>query len=110
MRAGSLKASATVRVAFRTGQQTRAVAAALAPELQHPAGEKARARIHVRGKKMSLQFSAKDSTILRAIVSSYLRMLAAALNVSNSLIELELSQLPDIGSKGSKRQPIKANR
>ncbi len=95
MRAPRLKASATVRVAFRTTRQSKAVAAALAPELQHPAGKKAKASILVRGKKMSLQFYARDSTTLRAIVSSYLRMLAASLNVSNSLFQLECAPNSD---------------
>ncbi len=103
MRTRLLKASATVRVAFQTSQQTRAVAAALAPELQHPAGEKARATILVRGRKMSLQFYAKDSTALRAIMSSYLRMLAACLNVSNSLTQLEHSSQIVKGSRASNR-------
>jgi tRNA threonylcarbamoyladenosine modification (KEOPS) complex Pcc1 subunit len=67
----------------------RAVAEALAPELSHPAAEKAGAKIVTRGKALSLTFEARDSTALRAIMSSYLRMLAASLNVSNSLLELE---------------------
>lgn len=82
-------ALATVSVIFRNVRQTRAIADALGPELFHPAGEKARARIDVRGRKLSLRFEAKDSTALRAIVSSYLRMLAASMNVSESLIQLE---------------------
>lgn len=85
------KASATVRVIFRTQQQTKAIAHALTPELSHPAGEKARARIMIRGKKLSLRFEARNSTTLRAIMSSYLRMLAASLNVSDSLMQLEHS-------------------
>ena len=87
------KAIAVVRVAFGTSHQTKAVAVALAPELQHPGGEKAKAKILVRGKKMRLQFYAKDLTTLRAIVSSYLRMVAAALNVSNSLLQLEYARI-----------------
>jgi len=67
----------------------RAVADALTPELSHSAGEKARASIVTRGKALSLRFEARDSTALRAIMSSYLRMLAATLNVSKSLLQLE---------------------
>lgn len=106
MRPPPLKAGATVRVTFRTTQQSKAIAAALAPEIQYPAGKKAKARILVRGKKMSLQFYAKDSTTLRAIVSSYLRMLAASLNVSNSLFQLEHDLNMDEGRKSSARQRI----
>ena len=38
---------------------------------------------------MTLKFVARDSSSLRAIMTSYLRMLAAMLNVSKSLLELE---------------------
>jgi tRNA threonylcarbamoyladenosine modification (KEOPS) complex Pcc1 subunit len=66
-----------------------AVAEALSPELSRPGGDRARARIFVRGRQLRLQFEAKDSTAIRAIMSSWLRMLAASLNVSTSLIQLE---------------------
>ncbi len=102
MRHRSAKASAIVRVTFQTTQQTRAIAAALTPELQHPAGEKARAKIFMRGKKMGLQFSARDSAALRAIMSSYLRMLNASLNVSNSLVQLESSSKNDARNRNAK--------
>lgn len=89
MKRTSAKASAKVRVVFQSARQMRAVAEALIPELSHPAGEKARATIVTRGKALDLQFEARDSTALRAILSSYLRMLAASLNVSKSLMQLE---------------------
>jgi tRNA threonylcarbamoyladenosine modification (KEOPS) complex Pcc1 subunit len=66
-----------------------AVTQALSPELSRPGSGRAKARLFVRGRQLSLQFEAKDSTALRAIMSSCLRMLAATLNVSTSLIQLE---------------------
>jgi tRNA threonylcarbamoyladenosine modification (KEOPS) complex Pcc1 subunit len=66
-----------------------AIASALYPELLHPAGQKADARLIRRDKILRIEFEAKDSTSLRAIMSSYLRMLAATINVSTSLLELE---------------------
>ncbi len=76
-----------------------AVAQALSPELFRPGGDRARAMIFVRGKQLSLQFEAKDSAALRAIMSSCLRMLAASLNVSSSLIQLEDSHQPSKSDK-----------
>jgi tRNA threonylcarbamoyladenosine modification (KEOPS) complex Pcc1 subunit len=69
-----------------------AIAEALRPEILHPAGEKARARITKRGKVLKLQFGARDSSALRAIMTSYLRLLVAAVNVSRSLRQLEVTQ------------------
>jgi tRNA threonylcarbamoyladenosine modification (KEOPS) complex Pcc1 subunit len=85
------KARATVRLIFGTKQQADAIAKALSPELFHPVAERAMARLVVRGLTMSLHFEAKDSIALRAIMSSALRILAASLNVSDSLIQLEHS-------------------
>jgi tRNA threonylcarbamoyladenosine modification (KEOPS) complex Pcc1 subunit len=67
----------------------QAIAQALVPETSHPAGEKAQARIVTRGKMLKLQFKAQDSSSLRAIMSSYLRMLRATVTVSKSILELE---------------------
>jgi len=58
----------------------------------HPAGKKAHATILTRGKTLRIAFQANDSSTLRAIFSSYLRMLAASLKVSNALIEMEGSK------------------
>lgn len=72
-----------------------AIAQGLTPELRHSAGERAAVRIVIRGRKLSLRFEANDSAALRAIMSSYIRLLAASLNVSNSLMQLERSRVPN---------------
>jgi len=97
-----IKARATVRVIFGTKQQADAIAKALSPELFHPAGERAMARLVVSGLTMSIHFEARDSIALRAIMSSGLRILAASLNVSDSLIQLERSYSISKGDKGGK--------
>lgn len=74
------KARADFRIGFASSKQMRAVAGALKPELTHLASDKARASMVVRGRSIKLQFEARDTSTLRAIVSSYLRALAAALN------------------------------
>ena len=73
----------------------KAVAEALGPEASRPAGEKGRVKILMRGKVLQLQFQAKDSSSLRAITSSYIRMLGAMVNVSNSLRDLERKSEPN---------------
>lgn len=90
----SMKARATLRTIFQSKRQLQAIASALEPELHHPAGEKANARLLIRGKKLTISFEAKDSTALRAIMSSYLRMLRATINVSESLMKLEHARKP----------------
>lgn len=90
----SMRARAMVRTDFQSKRQLNAIASALKPELHHPAGEKANARLLISGKKLSISFEANDSTALRAIMSSYLRMLRATVNVSESLIQLEHARRP----------------
>jgi tRNA threonylcarbamoyladenosine modification (KEOPS) complex Pcc1 subunit len=85
------KASARLRIAFQSKRELSAIVDSLRPELQHPAGEKARAQISTRGKSLTLRFEANNSTALRAILSSYLRLLAASLRVCDNLIKLERS-------------------
>ena len=85
------KATGKVRLSFTSNRQLNAIADALKAELAHPAGTKARASLRVRPRILELRFEAVDSTALRAIFSSYLRLLAAMLNVSNALIHLDHS-------------------
>jgi len=85
------RASASLRIGFRTLRQMHAIADALRPETAHPASGKGRVKIVTRGRLLTFHFEAKDSTALRAIISSYLRMLAASLKACDALIELERS-------------------
>jgi tRNA threonylcarbamoyladenosine modification (KEOPS) complex Pcc1 subunit len=92
MRRTKGSAEAEISVMFRSRQEMEAIAEALRPEILHPAGEKAQARITKRGKKLKLQFEARDSSALRAIMTSYLRLLGAAVNVSRSLRQLDINK------------------
>jgi len=78
----------------------RAVVEALKPELVHPARQKARAAIIVRGNMLNLHFEAKDAATLRAIFSSYVRMLAATLNVCEIMHQLETPDAVNESDKG----------
>jgi tRNA threonylcarbamoyladenosine modification (KEOPS) complex Pcc1 subunit len=53
------------------------MADALRPEASHPAGEKAKANVIVHGNELRIKLRAYDTSALRAITSSYLRMLKA---------------------------------
>jgi tRNA threonylcarbamoyladenosine modification (KEOPS) complex Pcc1 subunit len=90
MRRTKGSAEAKISVLFKSRQQMEAIAEALRPEILHPAGEKAHARVTRGGKALKLQFEARDSSALRAIVTSYIRLLGAAVNVSRSLRQLEI--------------------
>lgn len=89
MRGDRFDAEAEVDVILRSRRELHAIAAALAPETLHPAGEKAQATITIRGHVLMIRFRARDSSSLRAIMSSYLRMVKAAANVCGSLLSLE---------------------
>ena len=83
------KASASLRIAFRSERQMQAVAAGLRPEAAHASGTKARAIVVARGKQLNLRFEGKDTTTLRAIMSSYLRLIRASMNTCTAVLQLE---------------------
>ena len=83
------KAEASIRIPFRSERQMRAIVAAIRPEIVHPAGTKANAAIVARGNRMILKFEAKDSTTLRAILSSHLRLIRASVNTFSAVLQLE---------------------
>jgi len=66
-----------------------AVAEALKPETSHPAGGRAFATVVASGRELVLRFEGRDSATLRAIVSSYLRVIRASVNSCNAILELE---------------------
>ena len=90
MRQPKRSAEARISARFKSRQQMEAIAEALRPEILYPAGEKANARITKRGRMLKLQFEARDTAALRAITTSYLRLLGTAFNVSRSVLGLEI--------------------
>ena len=85
------KVHALIRIGVRTKRQAAAIANALRPEAAHPTGNKASARIVTKGRQLTIGLEAKDAATLRAIMNSYLRMLAASIN---ALFQLEQLQVP----------------
>ena len=78
-------AEAEVRVFLRSRRELNATAVALAPEVAHPAGKRAEVTVQVRGNMLKVRIGARDSAALRAVMTSYLRMLKAISNVFASL-------------------------
>jgi len=89
MNPSKFDAEAEVSLLLRSRKQLRAIAAALTPEASNPAGEKANAKITLRGQQLRIIFRARDSPSLRAIMTSYLRMLKGTTTVCGSLLEAE---------------------
>ena len=79
------RAKLSVRVKSR--RLANAIARSLVPEVDHPAGSKARVSISVNQRTLELNFLARDATALRAVMNSYLRMIGACLKVSD-IIEM----------------------
>ena len=97
------KATGKIRLTLTSSRQLSAIADSLKAELVHSAGAKARAALVVRPRILELQFEAVDSTALRAILSSHLRLLAASLNVSNALIHLDNSRANETKTRNATR-------
>jgi len=77
------RADLSIRVGSR--RLAEAIASSLSPEVNHPAGSKARVSVRVKQRNLELTFLARDSTALRATMNSYLRMVAACLKVTDAL-------------------------
>ena len=86
------KVHALIRIGVRTKRQAAAIADALRPEAAHPTGNKASARVVTKGRQLTIGLEAKDTATLRAIMNSYLRMLAASLNALFQLEQLQVSK------------------
>ena len=67
---------------------TDSIAKSLEPELSNPAGSKARAHMKIRSNSLELNFQARDTTALRAILNSYLRMIKASTSVTETVLQL----------------------
>jgi tRNA threonylcarbamoyladenosine modification (KEOPS) complex Pcc1 subunit len=80
------QARITLRLSSR--RLIEAIAKSLHPELDGQVDAKAHASLKVHGKCLELKFHARDTTSLRAILNSYLRMVSACVRVARVLDEL----------------------
>lgn len=77
---------------LRSRRMADSIAKSLEPELIHPAGAKARARMKINRNSLELMFQARDTTALRAIMNSYLRMIGACIRVTETISKLDESR------------------
>jgi tRNA threonylcarbamoyladenosine modification (KEOPS) complex Pcc1 subunit len=80
-----MPASAKLSIQINSRRLADAIAKSLSPEIDHPAGAKARVRVQVKEKRLELIFLARDTTALRATMNSYIRMIGACLKVTEAI-------------------------
>ncbi|HKM76898.1 MAG TPA: KEOPS complex subunit Pcc1 [Candidatus Bathyarchaeia archaeon] len=80
------KANAKIKISLRSSRELKSVFNSLMPELHNLPGNRARASAKVYDRTLQLTFEAEDSTALRAIISSFLRITKASLNSCDTLI------------------------
>jgi tRNA threonylcarbamoyladenosine modification (KEOPS) complex Pcc1 subunit len=61
------------------------IARSLEPELAHPAGAKATVSMKTNARCIELKFYARNNTALRAIMTSYLRMIGVCMRVTEEI-------------------------
>lgn len=82
---GEFSAHSKLRITFPSRKEMSATMLALKPELHYPAPKRAAVTLVGRGRNLILSVKARNSSALRAVLSSYLRMICAALNTLNEL-------------------------
>lgn len=76
-----MKAQATVRLNFSSEKQLQAVLQALKPETETPSSSRSKVAMTSENQSLILEFSAKDTSALRASMNSYLRLVAVAMSL-----------------------------
>jgi tRNA threonylcarbamoyladenosine modification (KEOPS) complex Pcc1 subunit len=84
-------ARARLLLNLKSHRMADSIAKSLEPELSHPAGSKARAHMKIKRNNLELRFQARDTTALRAIMNSYLRMIKACISVTETILQLDKS-------------------
>jgi tRNA threonylcarbamoyladenosine modification (KEOPS) complex Pcc1 subunit len=80
-----MPAHAKLSIQITSRRLADAIAKSLSPEIDHPAGSKARVYVRVEQRKLELTFLARDASALRATMNSYLRMIGACLKVTEAI-------------------------
>ena len=76
-----MKAQAVVRLNFSTEKQLQVVLQALKPETQTSSSSRSKTEMTTEGKNLVLNFTASDTSALRASMNSYLRLIGMAMNL-----------------------------
>jgi KEOPS complex subunit Pcc1 len=76
-----MKAQAVVRLNFSSEKQLHVVLNALKPETETSSTPRSRVNLKTEGQRLILEFSAKDTSALRAAMNSYLRLISVAMKL-----------------------------
>ena len=76
-----MKAQAGVRLNFSSQKQLKVVLDALRPETECSTTSRSDVRLNAEGLSLVLDFSASDTSALRAAMNSYLRLIGVAMNL-----------------------------
>jgi tRNA threonylcarbamoyladenosine modification (KEOPS) complex Pcc1 subunit len=76
---------AKLYVQLKTRRMANSIARSLEPELGHPAGAKATVSMKAKARCIVLKFHARNNTALRAIMTSYLRMIGVCMRVTEEI-------------------------
>ncbi|MCW4016440.1 MAG: KEOPS complex subunit Pcc1 [Candidatus Bathyarchaeota archaeon] len=78
-----MNAQAVVRLNFSSETQLHVVLQALKPETETSSTSRSKVGMTAEGQSLVLDFSAKDTSALRAAMNSYLRLIGVAINLHN---------------------------
>jgi len=83
-----MASKAIIALRLSSHRMADSIAKSIKPELGQT-GNKARVKLRVTGKCLELKFHARDTTTLRAIVNSYLRMISACMRAITTIDKLK---------------------
>lgn len=83
-----MKAQAIIRLSFSSEKQLKVVLEALKPETTSPSTRRSKVQMKGEGNSLTLNFKARDTSALRAVVNSYLRWILLTKTVLESVSEL----------------------
>jgi len=76
-----MKARAIIRLNFSSEKQLKVVLKALKPEVETSTTRRSTVDIKAEGHGLVLEFAATDTSALRAVLNSYLRLIGVAMNL-----------------------------
>ena len=76
-----MKAQAVIRLSFPSEKQLKVVLQALKPETETSSTSRSNVHLKTEDQSLILEFSAKDTSALRAAMNSYLRLIGVAMSL-----------------------------
>jgi tRNA threonylcarbamoyladenosine modification (KEOPS) complex Pcc1 subunit len=76
-----MKAQAVIRLNFSSKKSLNVVLGALKPETETSSTSRSKVGMKTEGQTLILDFRATDTSALRAVINSYLRLIGVAMNI-----------------------------